>query len=396
MPRTRTGSRVLLALTVALALVAVDAAVAGAAAPAPTTTTTVASPPSITVPTDEQIALKKITVERARIDAAKAAKAYTKAEADLAKTDARVKALEARIPRIQARVDALKKLLEERAAVLYRGGEGGGLAMLEAMSQGDMLGSGRAARLADAANENTGAQMKNLADSRDQLVRNRRDLKNTKARQQKLVADANRRSQDLRASLARSTTDLQVAQATQAYVRYILASAREHAAAIDDGNTPGSQEPAANPLLAAFIPATAMVCPINGPVAFSDDWGQPRSGGRLHQGNDIFALRGTPDVAVNDGVIKQSHNKLGGNAMWLYDVHGNAYYYAHLDSYAGLFNANEMRVVKKGEVIGYVGNTGNAAGGPTHTHFEIHPGNIGPVDPYQILRWICAPQLGLK
>src|SRR5262249_47471164 len=151
-----------------VAVPAVDAAAAGAAPPAPTTTTTIATPPpTITVPTDQEIALKRIAVERARMDAAKAAAAYTKAETDLAKTEKQVKALEARIPRIQVRIDALKKLLEERAAVLYRGGTGGGLTMLEAMSNGDILGSGRVARLADAANENTDAQMKDLSHNRD-------------------------------------------------------------------------------------------------------------------------------------------------------------------------------------------------------------------------------------
>jgi len=91
---------------------------------------------------------------------------------------------------------------------------------------------------------------------------------------------------------------------------------------------------------------------------------------------DIFAARGTPNVAIADGIVRQRHNSLGGNALWLYTADGNAFYYAHLDAYEGVWNSDEARVVTKGEVIGYTGNTGNAAGGPTHTHFQIHPGEV--------------------
>ena len=137
-----------------------------------------------------------------------------------------------------------------------------------------------------------------------------------------------------------------------------------------------------------------LLCPVAGPVTFTDDWGQPRSNWRVHQGTDIFAARGTPDVAVGDGIAKQSHNTLGGNALWLYTTDGNAFYYAHLDAYEGVWNADEARVVTKGEVLGYVGNTGNAAGGPTHTHFQIHPGDVGPINPYPLLRQMCAVEGG--
>ncbi|HEX5094755.1 MAG TPA: M23 family metallopeptidase, partial [Acidimicrobiia bacterium] len=85
---------------------------------------------------------------------------------------------------------------------------------------------------------------------------------------------------------------------------------------------------------------------------------------------------------------------LGGNSIWLTTDDGNAYYYAHLDGFAGEFDANNQRRVVKGEIVGYVGNTGNAAGGPTHTHFEIRPQNIGPVNPYPMLKEMCAVQGG--
>ncbi len=127
------------------------------------------------------------------------------------------------------------------------------------------------------------------------------------------------------------------------------------------------------------------VCPVQGAVSFRDDWGEPR-GGHTHQGNDMFAALGTPDVAVVDGSVFFRGDPLGGNAAYVNGTDGDTYYYAHLDDYVG-----GARSVKAGEVIGHVGNTGDAAGGPTHTHFEIRPGgpNGAPIDPYPTLAAHC-------
>lgn len=119
------------------------------------------------------------------------------------------------------------------------------------------------------------------------------------------------------------------------------------------------------------------VCPIQ-PVtatAFADTFGQPRSGGRLHQGVDMISARGTQMVAVVDGVATARQNTLGGNTISFAGNDGNGYYYAHLDSYAAL------GAVVKGTVIGYVGDTGNAKFSTPHLHFEIHPGGGPAVDP---------------
>lgn len=124
-------------------------------------------------------------------------------------------------------------------------------------------------------------------------------------------------------------------------------------------------------------------CPVQGPVAFGDTWGAPRSGGRRHQGVDIIGGRGLPIVAVVDGFAQQKVNSLGGNSVWLTGVDNNKYYYAHLDSWA---TAGPVTV---GTVLGYLGDSGNARFSVPHLHFEIHPGGGAAVNPYPTVRAHC-------
>ena len=115
------------------------------------------------------------------------------------------------------------------------------------------------------------------------------------------------------------------------------------------------------------------VFPVAGKNSYSDDWGGARSraatgGTGRHQGTDIFADRGTPIVAVVDGTVtKMGPSKIGGNRLWI----NGTYYFAHMDSFAkGLKTGT---TVKAGQVIGYVGDTGDAKGTPPHLHFGYDP-----------------------
>ncbi len=130
-----------------------------------------------------------------------------------------------------------------------------------------------------------------------------------------------------------------------------------------------------------------VTCPVDGPHYVTNSFGDPRGGGtRRHQGNDIMSPGGTPVVAVVDGTLSVRTGGLGGNS-WLLQGAGALFYYAHLSD----FSASDGQHVSAGQLIGHVGNTGDAAGGPTHVHFEIHPGQgwTQAIDPYPSLSKVC-------
>jgi murein DD-endopeptidase MepM/ murein hydrolase activator NlpD len=141
------------------------------------------------------------------------------------------------------------------------------------------------------------------------------------------------------------------------------------------------------------LTAGGYVFPVYGPASFSDDFGAARADTGWHHGNDIFAPLGAPVLAVTDGTLfLVGWNTIGGNRVWLRDLQGNEFYYAHLSAFTPL--ARDGAQVKAGDVIGFVGATGDAAGTPTHLHFEIHPaallgiGYDGVIDPYPyLLAW---------
>jgi hypothetical protein len=141
------------------------------------------------------------------------------------------------------------------------------------------------------------------------------------------------------------------------------------------------------------LTADGYVFPVYGPATFSDDFRAGRADTGWHHGNDIFAPMGAPVLAVAEGTLfLVGWNSLGGNRLWLRDMQGNEFYYAHLSAYSPL--AAEGAHVEAGDVIGFVGTTGDALGTPPHLHFEVHPvellwmGYDGVANPYPyLLAW---------
>ena len=121
------------------------------------------------------------------------------------------------------------------------------------------------------------------------------------------------------------------------------------------------------------------------PRDLDDSWHAPRDGGvRVHKGIDIFAPKGTEVIAVADGIVSYiGDQRLGGHCVWLTTENGASFYYAHLDRWApGLYEGMELQA---GDLLGYVGNTGNARYTPSHLHFGVNESDE-MVNPFPLLK----------
>ncbi|MGO2505769.1 MAG: M23 family metallopeptidase [Psychrobacter alimentarius] len=115
----------------------------------------------------------------------------------------------------------------------------------------------------------------------------------------------------------------------------------------------------------------------------ADTWGAARSQGRTHEGIDIFAPRGTPIQSTTQGIVsKVGNNNLGGRVVVVVGQGGAGHYYAHLEDYADI-SPNDW--VNAGDIIGYVGDSGNAKGTPPHLHYGIYI-NGSAVNPYPLMQ----------
>lgn len=121
--------------------------------------------------------------------------------------------------------------------------------------------------------------------------------------------------------------------------------------------------------------------PIEG-ASLVDTWGAARSEGRTHEGIDIFAKRSTPIHSTTIGVVRKvGLDRLGGNVVSIIGPGGVMHYYAHMQQFADIEVGDW---VEAGEVIGYVGDSGNAKGTPPHLHYGIYT-RSGAVNPYPLL-----------
>jgi murein DD-endopeptidase MepM/ murein hydrolase activator NlpD len=128
--------------------------------------------------------------------------------------------------------------------------------------------------------------------------------------------------------------------------------------------------------------------------AIADTWQAPRGTGRRHEGQDIFAPKGTPILSATNGYIyKIGENNLGGQTVSVIGKGGRVYYYAHLDAYAKGIEVGDRVTTRS--VLGYVGTTGNAQGTPPHLHFGIYT-MTGAVNPLPLLTDRTAPTVTKK
>lgn len=291
----------------------------------------------------------KQRADEARREANDAAARYTNAQSSFEDLGNKIADLEQRIAAGEARREELRGIAERRAVVAYKTQGSDRAAILNAQNPGE---GARSSVLLDRANQADNAAVADLAAvnadlaaQRDQLAEDSRDYSTYRQR----LADESK------------ILDTKVA-ATDMAVREVQAKrvAEGLGAPVVDG----------------------LVCPVPG-AAFSNDFGQPRTG-HSHQGNDMFAPMGTPDLAVIGGNITYGDGGSGGMGAYLEGDNGVTYVYYHLSEYVG-----GPRRVAQGEVVGKLGMTGNA--GAPHTHFETRPGGrtAPAVNPYPTLVKIC-------
>jgi hypothetical protein len=146
-------------------------------------------------------------------------------------------------------------------------------------------------------------------------------------------------------------------------------------------------------------PPEHIIFPVVGKVQYIDDFGAPRAGGR-HQGNDLMAAKKSPAVAAEGGKVKYwTTSGAAGCMLYLYGESGTTYYYIHLNNDVTLRNDNRGKCVKgtaytvsdgakvvAGQQVAYVGDSGDANGGMSHLHFEVHPNGGRAVSPYPYLQ----------
>lgn len=171
-----------------------------------------------------------------------------------------------------------------------------------------------------------------------------------------------------------------------------IASSPATAAGVAPGTTPAPAAPARAAAIAAVGPALAMPLATVQPAQLVDTFDELRGTDRRHEALDIPAPAGTPVLAVADGRIEKLFTSVpGGLTIYQFEPSGRyAYYYAHLQGYAD--GLAEGRAVRRGEVIGYVGSTGNARPDAPHLHFAVF--ELGPekrwwqgtaINPYPLL-----------
>lgn len=294
------------------------------------------------------------------------------------------------------RVRALRAVVRERAVLAYMAAGSGSGQLFAVFGASDALQVARTSMLMGIANQKNNDVIAQYRKSNFDLRQRVAQLTRAQHNENKILVDSqatakriNQRLvtlEQLREQLRHRQSAEQAAQRASAARAAALAAGRTRATIPTTTRQP-RPEPPQSPSGPPSPPPTGgtegvAVCPIRGPVSFTDTWHDPRPGGRFHEGVDLLSPFGTPNVAVTSGRIVFNSGPNEGNGIFLYGDNGNTYYYFHLSSYAG-----GPRHVQTGEVIGYVGATGDTTA--NHTHFEIHPGGGPPMNPYPAARRVC-------
>lgn len=389
----------LLALGAAIAALLVSVPMAGASAP---TKSQVQSAHQAYQDAQAQISQYRSEIESTQIELNAAVEKLDRLQAELEEIQAQIAETRARIADAQARYERLREQLEQRAAQAFIAGPASDLEIfLGATSMDDL--SDRM-EFVDAVTRSDAALAQQASNLKVVLEIEEASLEELEAKQQDQVDEQTALRDEILTKLSyiSSLRDRAVSLAAQTLQKYKDLS-KQRKDYLEQQAQSSVSPPAPNVLPPAGFDNPLKVCPVDPPRAFSDGFGAPRYTGdfHLHAGNDILSDYGTPIRAPFDGMAKPTYNTLGGNGEYVYAADGSYVYNAHLDHYS----ANSNGPVKAGDVIGYVGDTGDAKGTP-HDHFEWHPTSVPAnwpasfygyvtipgttaVNPYPILNEVC-------
>lgn len=333
-----------------------------------------ASPALSVTPAEIEKAKRERSVLQRQLD--RAVTEYEKAQSTLNQTQGALAQVQVKLTDAEKRLKSAQDALSQRANLTYRNGPAGLIhVLLSSSALGDFIR--RLAILERAASSDSAVLLK-ATRARGDIAELRADLAARKAEEQAALSRIRAISNDL-------TGQFERAQALEA--KLIADRAEELRRKREAERRAAAAAAAARRSSRSFSPGR-FVCPVAGPNSFRDSWGEPRSGGRRHQGIDIYAAYGAPAAAVVDGVIlRMQSSSLGGITLYLRGGDGSEYFYAHLSGYASVSVGQH---VAAGTHVAYVGNSGNARGTAPHLHFEIHPGGGAAINPYPTVKAACG------
>ena len=306
-----------------------------------------------------------------RQEANEATRRYDEANAALIRTQEEIAATQRALATAEKRISGLQQQLDERARAAYElGSTSTWDVLLEAHDLSEF--SERLVYLDRIAQDDADLATR-VAVISEELRRHKTNLARLEQDQRVLAERAEREKEIVYDRLAEAQELVEEYEFELKQEQAAALAAAQATSASAGGGAPGQIQTVAG--------AGLQACPAPG-TSFGDTFGAPRSGGRSHAGVDMMGPYGAPVYAALPGSVSFSSSSLGGNQAYVHSAGGTYTFYAHLQSYEG-----SARSVAAGELIGYIGDTGNATGTP-HLHFEYHP-NGSLVNPTPFVSAVC-------
>ncbi len=340
----------------------------------------VAVPAYADTESDLSSAESELSSVRAELD--RVNRLWLDAEAALAQSQDKAAQARERIDALEAELATIQVRLNERAASLYVAG--GSPQVMAILTSDSLTDAADQLEFASALAQGDTDLATRVDSQTQELAWQREQLAEAAEEQQQALTELGNQQDAIDAQLAEY--EARVAELEDQLAAEQAAAAR---AATDDaggGSTSGGGVDTGGGGGGGPITGSGwlMTCPVAGANSFVDSFGDPRSGGRSHQGIDMIAAQGTPVVAVHGGTVHHTGSSIGGlGVVVFHDSSSDWTFYTHFSSYGSY---GEGAHVGAGQVIGYVGNTGTTV---YHLHFEYHPGGGAAINPYSSLLGVC-------